>query len=256
MRERSPDLIDPFPVGGSARFRRFMTTRWTLVNAAGTTSSPVCRQALEELCSRYWYPLYAYVRSCGNQPEQARDLTQEFVATLLAKGRLSQADRERGRFRTFLLHSLRNFLCDCRDREGRIKRGGEAVHCRLDWQWAEERWRREPFTEETPEKLFEKSWAAEVLREAGRRLEREYVERGRERVFLRLRGFLLGERIGVSYREVGRELEMSEDAVKTTVKRMRQRFRSLVREEIAETVERPWEVEAEMEYLRAVIRRG
>jgi RNA polymerase sigma-70 factor (ECF subfamily) len=213
----------------------FLTTRWSVVLQAGRGGES-SRAALSELCSTYWYPLYAYVRRRGHRPDDAQDLTQAFFARLLEKNVVHAADPARGRFRAFLLGSLKNFLANEWDREHAQKRGGGKVPISLDFQAADERFSREPADASTPEREYERNWALAVLERALSRLEAEYAKRGRQKLFARLKPALIASDDEESRRAMALELGMTEGAVKVALHRMRGAFRESLRREIAETV--------------------
>src|SRR5512145_1235061 len=222
---------------------RFQTTNWSLVLAARDEPSSAGRAALESLCERYWYPLYACVRASGNDSEAARDLTQEFFARMLERDFLREVRPEAGRFRSFLHASLKHFLSHERDKARALKRGGGLAPLSLDTDTAEDRFVHEPADRLTPEQVFERRWALTVLEHALEQLRQELEARGEHDRFARLRQFLVGEEPHASYRELAVELEMTEDAVKSAVHRLRRRLGMLLREEIAETVANPDEVD-------------
>jgi len=230
----------------------FATTHWSVVLAAKQGDAPDARTALEKLCRTYWYPLYAYVRREGYNAPDAQDLTQEFFARLLEKDYLAQVEREKGKFRSFLLAALRHFLSDQRDRARAAKRGGGAEVLSLDAQEAEERYRLEPVDRMDAEKIFERRWAMTLLEQALTRLRDESIIAGKAELFERLRDFVAGES-DVSCSEAAVQLGQTESAVKSAVYRLRQRYRELVREEIAHTVADPAEIDEEIRYLIAVI---
>jgi RNA polymerase sigma-70 factor (ECF subfamily) len=243
-------------VGLSAGARwDFTTTHWSAVLAAGQADAPKAGEALEKLCRAYWYPLYVYVRRRGHSVEDAQDLTQAFFAHLLRKDFLSGVGPEKGRFRSFLLACLKHFLADEWEKARTAKRGGRGPERLLDLELAEERYRLEARVEANAESLYERRWALELLDRVLDRLRREAVASGREAVFDQLQGGLLGERPTETYAQLGARLGMSETAVKVTVHRLRQRYRELLREEIAHTVARPDEIEEEMRYLFGVVSR-
>ena len=230
----------------------FATTRWSLVLAAGG-DSPGAHDALAHLCQSYWYPLYAYVRSRGHRVEDAQDLTQEFFARLLARNWLERADRVKGRFRYFLLGAMNHFLADQWDKLQAQKRGGGATMLPLDFETAESRYAREPVHNGTPEKDFEHRWAIALLEQVVNQLRTEYEQDGRSQQFAVLNQYLVDDRPDQTYAEVAKNLGTSEGTVKSAVHRLRQRYRQLLREEIANTVAGPGEVEEELRHLFAVL---
>jgi RNA polymerase sigma-70 factor (ECF subfamily) len=231
----------------------FATTHWSVVLAAGQRDSPQADAALEKLCRTYWYPLYAYVRRCGYGHEDAQDLTQEFFARLLAKDYVARADPHKGRFRSFLLTGIKNLLCDEQDKAHRLKRGGRQKVVSFDEQAAEDRYRLEPADELTPERVFERSWAATLLADAACRLREEYVASGQAELYEQLTEFRLDAPEQRAYADVAEQLGMSESAVKSAIWRLRQRHQEIVREEIAQTVDDPAEVDAEIRHLLRVL---
>ena len=231
----------------------FATTHWSAVLAARDTASPEADLALAELCRTYWYPLYAFVRRKGHGPHDAQDLTQSFFARLLEKNYVAQANRERGRFRTFLLAALTHFLADEWDKARRLKRGGGREIISFDAASAEERYRLEPVDQLDAAKLYERRWVTTLFDKVLARLEDEFRDSGKRELFDQLKGSLLAEETGPSYAELGTQLGMREDAVKQAVHRMRLRYRELFREEIAQTVAGPREVEDELKHLFAVL---
>lgn len=236
---------------GHGRRGHFATTRWSVVLAArADTSSPGVHQALTTLCETYWYPLYGFLRSRGSSAEDAQDLTQAFFARLLEKHALRHADPSRGRFRSFLLASLKNFAANERDREIAGKRGGGAPMLSLEIESAEGRFQMEPPTDETPERVFDRRWALTLLDRVMSRLQAEMTARSEKpSSFDRLKIYLTGDVPHLSYAETASELGMSEGAVKVAVHRLRRRFRDLVRDEIAHTVSSPEDIEDELRHL-------
>jgi RNA polymerase sigma factor (sigma-70 family) len=237
------------PVGGLAAAREFATTHWSVVLAAGDIQSPEATAALERLCRTYWFPLYAYIRRRGHEPADAQDLTQSFFARLLQKNYPAQADRAKGKFRSFLLFTLNHFLSDEADKARTQKRGGGQSPISLDAEQAEERYRREPVDDVTPDKVFERRWALALLQQAAARLDSEHSAGDRFRVYSVLRQFLPGEQTSLSYAEAAARLDLPESAVKSQIWRLRRRYRDLVREEIAHTVATVSEVDDELRYL-------
>lgn len=232
---------------------RFATTSWTQVLAAREAPSSESRQALENLCQAYWYPLYAFVRRQGHGPEESRDLTQAYFATLLEKGYLEDYDPSLGRFRVFLKASVKNFLSKERDKAHAWKRGGRAQFVSLSADEVEGRYRYEPVERLTPEEVIERRWALTLLERVLGKLRNEFEETGRGAEFDQLKRYLTGEEVKVPYREVAAALGSTETAVRSSVHRLRQRFGNLLRQEIAETVASPRDVEDEMRYLLHVI---
>jgi RNA polymerase sigma factor (sigma-70 family) len=230
---------------------QFPTTRWTLVVAAGDPQRKEARAALVSLCENYWYPLYAYLRRRGYSADQAQDLTQEFFVRVLEGRYLDRADPEKGRFRSFILTSLKFFVADEGDRDRAQKRGGGMVQP-LEFSSGEERYQREPAHDETPERIFERRWALSVLDRVVERLHDEFVEHGRPEHFERLKMFLLGHS-DAPYAALAREMNTSEGALKVAIHRLRKRYRELFRQEIADTVADPGEVESELRFLAAVL---
>jgi RNA polymerase sigma factor (sigma-70 family) len=228
----------------------FPTTRWTLVVAASDPQRKEARSALASLCDNYWYPLYAYLRRRGYPTDQAQDLTQEFFMRVLEGRYLDRADPEKGRFRSFLLTSLKFFVADEEDRQRARKRGGGEL-VSLEFSSGEERYQREPAHDETPERIFERRWALSVLDRVVERLRDEFVHHGRPD-FERLKVFLLGQS-GAPYAALAREMNTSEGALKVAIHRLRKRYRELFRQEIADTVADPAEVESELRFLAEVL---
>jgi RNA polymerase sigma factor (sigma-70 family) len=232
----------------------FATTHWSLVLAAGKGAPADAQVALASLCQTYWYPLYAYVRRHGHQPDDAQDLTQQFFARLLEKHYLQSADPERGRFRSFLLTAFKRFLSKERDRERTKRRGGGTKLLPLDFEAGERRYSLEPTQEVTAEKIYEQRWALTLLDRVFARLRDEFDQAGKQKDFNRLKVYLTGEAGTPSYQEIAAELEMTEGAVKVAVHRLRRRYRDLVREEIAQTVAGPEDVDEELRHLFAALR--
>lgn len=235
--------------------RVFATTHWSVVLAAGQGDSVPAQRALETLCRSYWYPIYVYVRRKGYGPEDAQDLTQEFFAQLIAKEQWRSADREKGRFRTFLLAVLDHFLAREWDRAHRQKRGGHFTFLSLDQQRPEERYRLEPSDHDNPEKNFLRQWALTVLKQTMSALESECKAAGKGDLFCEVRSLLTGERDDGGYARIGQRLAMAEGTVRVAVHRLRQRYGELLRNEIAQTVSEPKEIDEEMRYLLSALRR-
>lgn len=238
----------------------FATTQWSIVLTAGRGEVPQAQDALEKLCQTYWYPLYAYVRRRGYSPADAEDLTQEFFAWLLERKWLGKADPQRGRFRSFLLTSISNFLSNEWDKAMTQKRGGGKI-ISLERDEAENRYSWQPLSYNipessfTPEQSFEWRWALTLLDQVMGRLGAEFEQENKKELFEALKPCLLGESSGQPYATLASKLGMSEGSVKVTVYRLRQRYRQLLRDEIARTVAVPEEVEEELRYLFAVLTR-
>ena len=232
----------------------FATTRWTLVAAAQGAGTPEAQAALADLCRLYWYPLYAYVRRRGHDHHQAQDLTQAFFARLLEKNDLTAADQTRGRFRSFLLTACQHFLLNQLDHDTARKRGGGKAHVPLDFAGADGRYAAEPAHDDTPERLFDRRWALELLDQALAELRQEYAAAGeaKQRLFEALSPVVGGE-AEASYTQVGEKLGMSEGAVKVAAHRLRKRCRELLREAVAQTVADPAEVDEELRHLLAAV---
>jgi RNA polymerase sigma factor (sigma-70 family) len=237
------------PSGGGA----FKTTHWSLVRAAADSGSPAGRKALATLCRIYWPPVYNYIRRRGKDAAEAEDLTQSFFTYLLENKSFKVADRDRGRFRSFLLASVKNYLANEWDRARAQKRGGGAQVLALALDSAESRYRDVPSHDRTPEKVFERSWAISVCDRVLSRLEREMGRRGHERRFAVLSPFIIGDPDN-TYAEAGKALGLGGSAVKVAIHRMRRRFGALLREEIAQTVSSSDDVDRELRELLEMIR--
>jgi RNA polymerase sigma-70 factor (ECF subfamily) len=232
---------------------QFTTTRWTLVLAAVIRHEPSGAEALARLCERYYSPLYGYLRRRGHRPEEAQDLTQSFIAQLIEKDGLRHVDPARGRFRAFLLTSLKHYAANIHDRATAAKRGGGASLLSLDLAAAERRYCHEPQHGLTPECLYDRRWALTVLEAGLTALRLEYRSAGREPFLDAVHEHLTGEG-EESYREIGERFDMTEAAVKVAVHRMRRRYRDLLRILVAETVDDEREVDDELRFLMSVLR--
>lgn len=231
----------------------FVTTRWTLVLQAGEGSSPETTAALETLCRAYWYPLYAFVRASGKSHDDAVDLTQEFFAQLLEKKWLADADPARGRFRTFLLATMKHFLANEWRRSQRLKRGGGQALVELDALEAGERYALEPHDPVSPEALYERRWAFTVIHRAQQRLAEEAEATGGAEKFRALEPTLTGERTDDGYESLARQFNATVNTVKSWVLRLRRRFRELLREEVSQTLGPGEDVDAELRQLLTVV---
>lgn len=230
--------------------RSFVTTRWSLVIAAGQRPSPQSQEAMGALIRQYWYPLYAYVRRRGKTPEDARDLTQAFFARLIEKNDVSSAERRHGRFRAWLLTSLKNFLANDFDRATAQKRGGGAAIVSLDATDAEGRYQMEPADERTPEQLYERRWAMALLENALETLRQEQEAKGKRLLFERLVCGLTGDP-ELPLAEIGERLGMEENAVRQSMMRLRRRYKELLFAQTDDTLESPEEREEELRGLLA-----
>ncbi len=231
----------------------FPTTQWTLVmNAASDDSSLERAGALECLCRGYWYPVYAFIRRRGHSPEQTQDLTQEFFLRIMKGAFFERANPEIGRFRSFMLGAVQNFLSDASDRDKSQKRGGGALPFSLDFVTGESNYGREPRHTETPERIFQRKWARALLDRVMESLSREFEVNGKLDVFHRIKAYLTGDG-GLKYAELGAELSLSESGVKSAIRRLRQRYRDLLRAEVVATVADPSEVDDELQFLLRAI---
>ena len=232
----------------------FNTTHWSIVLAcSGKNDANQAQEALAKLFQTYWYPLYAYTRRRGYGEQDAEDLVQAFCLHLQEKHALAKADPERGKFRTFLLSSLQNFLANEKARAHAQKRGGGREMIFLDAEDARSRYRLEPAHELTPEAIFEMRWAHAVLEQTLAGLRADFVARGKKRLFDGLASFLTFDEPGDSYQQAATRLGLPLSAIKTTVHRLRQDYRTKLREEIGRTVSAPDEIEDELRYLRKVL---
>jgi RNA polymerase sigma factor (sigma-70 family) len=233
--------------------RQFAATRWSVVLAAGHRSSLDSRYALESLCQTYWYPLYAYVRRRVHDVHEAQDLTQAFFASLLERNALEAADREQGRFRSFLLTAFKHFLADEWDKAKALKRGAGRRAISLNLDSGESRYAREAVENLSPERLYEKQWALTFLDRVLSRLGDEFAAKGKEQQFHAIKPFLAGQTDPKSYEVAAQTLGISEAAAKVAVHRARRRYREILRAEIAETVAGPQEIDDEIRQLRAAL---
>lgn len=227
----------------------FATTRWTMVVNAADDHSPQAAAALASVCQSYWYPLYAYVRRQGFDAHTAQDLTQGFFAKLIEKNYLSAADRQRGRFRWFLITAFKCFLANEHDRAHALKRGGGESPLSLDGMNAEERYAAEPADALNADLIYDRRWALDLLARARARLSQEYGEDGKARRYELLSSFLPGGQPLGSQADLGAQLGLSENAVKQEVHRMKRRMAELIRAEVEQTVSSPDDVDDELRHL-------
>lgn len=240
----------PSTHGAAAAFR---TTHWSVVLAAGDDAAAESANALERLCAIYWFPIYTYLRRQNYSRDDAQDLTQSFLAHLLANHRLRTVHPEKGKFRSFLLGSLKNFLANEWNKNNALKRGGQFTLISLDADLTEDRFKREPWHEATPEKAFERSWALMLLDSVLAGLREEYTAEGKAVLFDGIQIYLSGDKGAVPYAEMAARLDLSESALKMSVLRMRRRFGELLRAEIANTVSQPDEIDEEIRCLFAAV---
>ena len=228
---------------------RFATTHWSVVLAAGGRAGSHCAEALQSLCQTYWFPLYAFVRRQGVQPDEALDLTQGFFARLLEKQWLTAADPELGRFRNFLMASIRHFMSNEWACQRAKKRGGGHCHLSLDIEDAETRYRLEPADDRSPEQVYERQWALAVLDRVMAELRSDYAARGKSEQFDLLKGCLALGSKERSYTKTAEHLNTTEGAVRVMVHRLKQQYRDILRRQIAQTVSSAEEVESEIRHL-------
>jgi RNA polymerase sigma-70 factor (ECF subfamily) len=242
--------VDPHPSAAN-----FLTTQWSVVIAAGGNSPDAARVALERLCRAYWPPVYAYARRTGHSPEDARDLTQAFFAELIETNSLARADPERGRFRSFLLGAFKHFLAHERDRAQTLKRGGGVHWVRIDDPAVQATNLTEAAIDSrTPDRAYEERWAAALLERVLDRLRDEFAQSGRLELFEPFKDFLVGQPVAGGYAAVAARLGMTEGAAKMTVTRLRERYRRLLRAEVAQTLVNPAEIDDEPRHLLAILR--
>jgi DNA-directed RNA polymerase specialized sigma24 family protein len=235
------------------RTSAFHTTSWTLVRAAAADSAADSREALATLCQKYWQPVYAFIRRRGYDREQGQDLTQGFFALLIEKNYLLDSDQDRGLFRAFLLTAVKHFLANEWDRTHALKRGGAQVLISIDLVGAEKWHASAPMEHETPESLFERRWALSVLESVVAKLRAEFASAGKTAEFEKLSVFLNKDSDSGRYETLAQEMGVSSGALRMSVHRIRRKYRRLLREEIAETVSRPEEVDAELRFLLSAL---
>lgn len=227
----------------------FVTTRWSVILSASERGTAQSAEALEELCRTYWFPLYAFVRRRGHAKADAEDLVQAFFARFLSKNYLAGLSAERGRFRAFLLASLKNFLANEWKKSQRLKRGGGDTVLSLDWETAETKFQVADTTEQSPDKAFDREWAVALLAHVIDRLRAECAAEGKARQFDQLKVFLTAGKGAVPHADVAKALDMDEGAVRVAAHRLRKRYRELLRAEIAHTLSDPAQVDEEMRAL-------
>jgi len=233
--------------------QHFATTHWSLVLDAGRRSAPEAEAALEMLCRAYWFPLYAFARRRGYSPDDAADLTQEFFSRLIEKSFLESADPERGRFRTFLLTIFQRFLAKEFDRSQAIKRGGGLTQFPIDFEDGETRYADSLTDEQTPERIFERQWALTMLQRVVDQLRTEYLSKGKIELFEQCRSFLVGSTATIASAETASKLNMTEGALRVAIHRLRERYRELLRSEVAGTILDETTIDDELLQLRRAI---
>jgi len=237
----------------TAHGAQFAATSWTDVLAAQRSGSPEAAVALEKLCRAYWYPLYAYIRRKGYDPYKAQDLNQEFFYRLIKENYLGAVDRRRGRFRSFLLAAVNHFLSNQRDHERAAKRGGGQTLISLDDTEAEDRFKLEPASDQSPEKIFERNWFLTLFDQALQRLREEQAAAGRSDLFDSLKPFVVDDAASGEYQAVAQRVNMTPNAVAVTVHRLRERYKKLVHDEVLRTVAEPSEIEDELHRFFSVL---
>ena len=240
----------------SALPKAFPPTRWSVVLAATHRSTPESAAALEAICRAYWYPLYAYARRCRQSPPDAQDLTQEFFRLLLEKRWLEDADREKGRLRTFLITALKRFMANEWRRASAQKRGGGQAQVPIDTDFAESRFAADADAQLPADDLYDRQWALRLLELALERLQAEFTASGKAGDFAVLKEFLTEAHRALDYRAVTARLGLSEGAARVAVHRLRKRFREIYREEIAHTLPAGADVDAEMRHLAEALARS
>jgi RNA polymerase sigma-70 factor (ECF subfamily) len=232
---------------------RFRTTRWSMVLSARAKNEPGSAEALSGLCEAYWYPLYSFARRSGRSADDARDLTQGYFLRLMERDYLDDVRQERGKFRSFLLASMKHYMANEHRDATAQKRGGGEQPLSLDFDAAETRYRNEPADDRTPEKAYERQWALALVARARERMRVEFDDAGKGRQYRLLARYLSGEG-DRPYKDVAVELETTEAAVKMAISRMRRHFGKVLRELIAETVGPDEEVDAEVRHLLSIVR--
>lgn len=233
----------------------FPATHWTQIVAAQQKGSAQASQALEDLCTAYWYPIYAYIRRKGHSDDDAKDIAQGFFHHILERNLLGAADRTKGKFRSFLLGSLNYFVANRRDFETAKKRGGGMVFISMDDKTPEERYALEPVDDFSPEKLFDRQWAFDLLQQAKSKLRQEYCHQGKQTQFEHFLPYLNEETAPGDYTQTAAAIGMTPGAVTTAVHRLRQRYAELIESEIARTVSSPEEIANERQYIYEVLSR-
>jgi len=231
----------------------FAGTRWSVVMKARDKDAPEARAALSELCRMYWYPLYSFVRRSGYGHHEAEDMTQGFFQHLIGRDGFAHVDPAKGRFRSFLISSMKNFLANERERAGAKKRGGGQIHVSIDMADADGRYSCEPADNSTPESIFDRQWAMAVLERVINVLKKEYGDKGRGDIFAALQDSITGSAAEASYTEIAKRLDTSEGNLKIMIHRLRRRFGETLRGEILQTVESDADVDGEIRHLMSCL---
>jgi len=232
---------------------KFQTTSWSLVRAAAGAPTTSSKEALAELCQKYWLPVYSFIRRNGYDREKSQDLTQGFFALLIEKQYLLDTDRKRGKFRSFLLTAVKHFLVNEWDRENALKRGGGKVMISMDIATAEKRNKSTAMEAETPESLFERRWVYSLLEIVMTKLQAEFADAGKADEFKRLSPFLIEDSKTGRYKSLAEEMKTSEGALRMSVHRIRRRYLQILRTEIADTVAKPEDIDEELRYLYTIL---
>ncbi len=227
---------------------QFPSTHWSVL-LSGKPKGEATQQMLQHLCNRYWYPLYAYLRKRGYSSHDAQDFTQGFLCRLLEKNGLAQVDPVRGKFRSYLLGGLNHYVLDVHKFNRAEKRGGGTIAISIEEELAEQRYQNEPADHLTPEKLFDRAWASALLQDVVDHLKNEYIRKGKERIFAALGDYITVRPDKGTYAGIASKLSLSEDNVRVLVKRIRERYRALLREKVADTVNASDDVDTEIRYL-------
>ena len=255
--EKEPD--DRTGVGLDHWGVKFPETQWSALvprEACGKPSSSTSDAGFSQLCSRYWYPLYAFLRKRGHSSEDAQDLTQGFFAHLMRGERFGKLDPTRGRFRAYLLSSLKHYVADEKKKQNAAKRGGGSHQISIEQEMAEDRFHNEPYHELTPDKLFDRQWAMTILTETENQLAREFANLGNEDTFSEIHKYLLTKPDQGDYEQIALRLGILESSVRTSVSRMRKRHISILREQVRATVTSAGEIDDEIRYLLAALGRN
>jgi RNA polymerase sigma-70 factor (ECF subfamily) len=251
----TPSILPPNATAvAGAGATAFRTTHWSVVQLAGSGGSPEAQAAMAALFRAYWYPAYAFVRRSGHDPATAQDVVQEVFLALVSKEQLASVGPGRGRFRSYLLAAINHHLANEWNRRHSQKRGGGAPHVSLDSLVAEDLYSSEPIEQRTPEFLFDRRWALTLLDRASAALENEWKLAGKSDSFNRLQPYLAGDHDAPPYADTAAVLDSNEGAVRVAIHRLRRRYRELVRQEIAATVDSPGEIDDEIRYLMQILR--